>query len=260
MHYAVSVACNIIGAQLYFAFSKTAKPKQLPLDGGSRKSVFLFSVIFALNIAIGNTSLRWASVNFNQVFRALVPVVAMVASMLFYGKVYSSKRKYAVVPIVMGVALTFYGDLSATSYGVFYTALCVLLAALKVIAAGELLTGELKLHPIDLLSKMCPLALIQIACLSFISGEVSEIASRWRYIADSAAPQVVLLSGVLSFSLNVSSFVANKLTSALTLCIAANVKQARICLSGGHLSLPYIVYRCCWWHSERFISEKRSGL
>lgn len=228
----IHMACNIIGAQIYFALARTVKPKALPLDGSSRKSVFLFSVIFALNIAIGNTSLRWASVNFNQVCRAMVPVVAMVASMLFYKKVYSAQRKWAVVPIVLGVALTFYGDLSATPYGVFYTALCVILAALKVIAAGELLTGELKLHPIDLLSKMCPLALIQIAVLSYLSGEVHEIALRWRHLAGSAAPQVVLLSGVLSFALNVSSFVANKLTSALTLCIAANVKQVLLVAFG----------------------------
>ena len=122
--------------------------------------------------------------------RALVPVVAMTASMLLYGRSYSTKRKWAVVPIVLGVALTFYGDISATPYGVFYTALCVILAALKVIAAGELLTGDLKLHPIDLLSKMCPLALIQIAVLSFMSGEVTEIASRWSHLTNSAAPQV----------------------------------------------------------------------
>ena len=122
--------------------------------------------------------------------RALVPVVAMMASMLLYGRSYSTKRKWAVVPIVLGVALTFYGDISATPYGVFYTVLCVILAALKVIAAGELLAGDLKLHPIDLLSKMCPLALIQIAVLSFMSGEVTEIASRWSHLANSAAPQV----------------------------------------------------------------------
>lgn len=152
----------------------------------------------------------------------------MIISILYYRKSYSSDRKYAVIPIVIGVGLAFYGDLSFTNIGAFYTAMCVILAALKAVVGGELLSGDLKLHEIDLLSKMCPLALIQIGLISIFSGEVSEIISRWDELATSAAPQVVLLTGLLSFSLNVSSFIANKVTSPLTLCIAANVKQVLV--------------------------------
>lgn len=161
-----------------------------------------------------------------QVCRALVPVIVMGISMIYYRKNYSANRKWSVIPIVMGVALAFYGDMSFTAIGAFYTILCVILAALKAIMGGELLTGDLKLHEIDLLSKMCPLALLEIGIISILTGEVTEIMGRWQELASGPAPQVVLLSGLLSFSLNVSSFIANKVTSPLTLCIAANVKQA----------------------------------
>ena len=69
------------------------------------------------------------------------------------------------------------------------------------------------MHEIDLLSKMCPLALLQIGLVSLATGEVSEIMGRWKELAMGPAPQVVLLSGILSFSLNVSSFIANKVGS-----------------------------------------------
>ena len=226
----IHMACNIVGAQTYFLFSRTSKPKQI--EPSSRKSIFLFSIIFSLNIAIGNMSLRWVSVNFNQVCRALVPVVVMIISMMYYGKTFTANRKWAVVPIVFGVALTFYGDMTFTTIGAAYTLLCVILAALKAVLSGELLTGDLKMHPIDLLLKMCPLALIEIGLVAVLSGEVTEIISRWDVLIAGQAPQVVLLSGVLSFSLNVTSFIANKITSPLTLCIAANVKQVLLVVFG----------------------------
>lgn len=166
----------MLGSQLYFFFNSSTKPKSI--EGSKRYPIFIFSFFFAMNIAIGNMSLRWVSVNFNQVMRALVPAIVMAISMMFLGKNYSNSRKWAVVPIIIGVALTFYGEMHFTAIGSFYTFLCVILAAAKAVMSGELLTGDLKLHPIDLVYKMCPLALLQTVFLSMVTGEAVEIASR----------------------------------------------------------------------------------
>lgn len=55
-------------------------------------------------------------------------------------------RQFAVIPIVVGVALACCGEMEVTIVSFLVTCGCVVLAALKVVVSGEMLTGTMKVR------------------------------------------------------------------------------------------------------------------
>jgi len=172
---AIHMFCNTVGAVSYMAFMGM---KNKPLDNAGQRMMVIFSVIFAANITVGNTSLKYVSVNFNQVMRSLVPAIVMGVN-LCQGKSFSSAKLLSVLPIVLGVAMATFGDMRYSMIGLFMTILCVLLAAMKVIVSGSMLTGEYKLDAFDLLSRMAPLSFMWMIITSWSTGEIDSILDRW---------------------------------------------------------------------------------
>lgn len=217
----VHMICNTLGASLYIYAYRGIERK--PLKPGQQSLMVYFSLIFVSNIITGNWSLGLVSITFNQVMRALVPGVVVVLSMAILGKSYSRERKLCLVPVACGVYLACTGDKTCTFLGLLITLAAVLFAGLKVVLSNKFLSGDLKLHPVDLILHQAPLSAFWCLIAMVLSGEWQILMANWDRIPELST--WYLVTGVISFLLNVTSFYANKVTSPVTLCVCGNMKQ-----------------------------------
>lgn len=138
-----------------------------------------------------------------------------------------------------------FGDYYFTAWGLFLTLLGTFLAALKTVFTNILQSPapssqtsssttssnaeppaiRLQLHPLDLLTRMSPLAFIQCVFFALLTGELERV--RAYSAREMSGPRALALAanGLLAFGLNVVSFTANKKVGALSITVAANVKQ-----------------------------------
>ncbi|KAL8809737.1 MAG: hypothetical protein Q9223_002611 [Gallowayella weberi] len=122
----------------------------------------------------------------------------------------------------MGVMLASYGDLNATVLGFTMTMAGTVLAAVKTVTTNRLQTAGLHFSALELLYRMSPIACIQSLAVAYMSGEFD------RFDVSSFGTSsilILLVNGAIAFGLNVASFEANKQSGALTMTIAANIKQ-----------------------------------
>ena len=140
----------------------------------------------------------------------------------------------------MGLAT--YGDYYFTLTGFLLTLLGVVLAAIKTVVTNRIMTGGLKLSPLEALFRMSPLAFIQALIYSYISGELAALnISPTLLVSSNSIAEILpnrrtalalLGNGFLAFVLNIASFSANKNTGSLTMTVCGYVKQCLTVLLG----------------------------
>lgn len=87
----------------------------------------------------------------------------------------------------------------------------------------QFLSGDMKLHPVDLILHQAPLSALWCFFTIFLSGEYTTLVNNLDLVP--AASFWYLVTGAISFLLNITSFYANKVTSPVTLCVCGNMKQ-----------------------------------
>ena len=224
------------------------------LDWKAHGKMLLFSVLYAVNIAVSNVSLAYVSLAFHQLVRSSTPVFTIALELIFTN--YPARKNHRVywslVPVVVGVCLSTvdeFSDVSFTITGLFLTILGVLLSAAKGIATNIMMVGPMKLHPLELIWRMSLPSVLQ--CL-FYAHFFNELVRLPAFFIDSSnsfaylATLKLLINGTLAMLLNYISFTANKKTSALAMTVAGNVKQAlsiilAIYIFNTHVSLLNLV-------------------
>ncbi|KAK7042465.1 TPT domain-containing protein [Favolaschia claudopus] len=200
-----------------------------PIDFASAMAVLAFSALYAINIAVSNVSLQLVTVPFHQVVRAATPIFTIIFSGIFFGAQSSYSKKISLIPVVAGVGLATFGDYYFSYAGLLLTLFGAILAALKTIFTNVLQTPSAKTaglphfsNPFELLFLLSPLALVQCTLMAYATGELHRVRD---YSLSSLKLIALLLNGCIAFGLNVVSFSANRRVGALSMTVAANVKQ-----------------------------------
>ncbi|CAM9905181.1 unnamed protein product, partial [Hapterophycus canaliculatus] len=106
--------------------------------------VSLLSVCTALNTLLGRANIA-VPTTFDQMLQAVGPLLVLLIATRVFKHSVSSERKVAVIPIAVGVAMTWYNEIIEVSgSAALVSVVCIVLNAVRVVINSEMLTGESK--------------------------------------------------------------------------------------------------------------------
>eukprot|EP00659_Diplonema_papillatum_P008245 gene8245-12727_t len=197
------------------------------------KRIIPLGMVRAADIGFGNAALRLLSVALQQIIKSTIPVYVCVLSAVVLHKVPSPKVWATLIPVVGGVVLASWGELSASWLGIFMAVVSCFARAGKAIINDLLLhasSDEERLSAVQIMSFESPLS----GCILFFVSLVCETPTiiAWLEQEDRASVSTIVLfnsvCGVLMF-LNQWSYISIiKQTSSVTCQVLMNLKMVTL--------------------------------
>ncbi|OIW04497.1 hypothetical protein TanjilG_13879 [Lupinus angustifolius] len=216
--------CSSVGG---YVVIKVLKLKPLihvePEDRWRR--IFPMSFVFCINIVLGNVSLRYIPVSFMQTIKSFTPATTVVLQWLVWRKYFDWRIWASLIPIVGGILLASFTELSFNMFGFCAALFGCLATSTKTILAESLLHGY-KFDSINTVYYMAPFAtmILAIPAILLEGNGILEWLSIHPY--PWSALIIIFTSGVLAFCLNFSIFYVIHSTTAVTFNVAGNLKVA----------------------------------
>uniref|UniRef100_A0A8C4WXM7 Solute carrier family 35 member E3 n=1 Tax=Eptatretus burgeri TaxID=7764 RepID=A0A8C4WXM7_EPTBU len=202
-------------------------PRRLPLS-----SLALLALSFCGFVVFTNLSLQTNTIGTYQLAKALTTPVILIIQSAMFGKTFDLQIKLTLIPIFLGVFLNSFYDVKFNGLGIVYASLGVVITSFYQVWVGEK-QKELQVNSMQLLYNQAPLstaALLLVAPWFEPPLSVGGFSRPWS----AAALVLVLLSGIVAFSVNLSIYWIIGNTSPITYNMFGHFKFC-VTLLGGYL-------------------------
>ncbi|XP_073507870.1 solute carrier family 35 member E3 [Phyllobates terribilis] len=202
-------------------------PKSLPAS-----KVLLLALSFCGFVVFTNLSLQNNTIGTYQLAKVMTTPVIILIQTMWYGKTFSLRIKLTLVPITLGVFLNSYYDVKFNVLGMVFASLGVLVTSLYQVWVGAK-QHELQVNSMQLLYYQAPLSSgMLLSVIPFFEPIIGEggIFGPWS----STAVVMVILSGVIAFTVNLSIYWIIGNTSPVTYNMFGHFKFC-ITLLGGYI-------------------------
>ncbi|XVE76494.1 hypothetical protein DITRI_Ditri12bG0178100 [Diplodiscus trichospermus] len=219
------IACSLLS---YIAITWL---KVVPMQSiGSRKQflkITALSLFFCFSVVLGNVSLRYLPVSFNQAIGATTPFFTAVFAYVMSKKTESWVTYVTLIPVVGGVIIASGAEPSFNLFGFLMCVSATASRAFKSVLQAILLSSdEEKLNSMNLLMYMAPIAVAFLLPATWLmEGNVVAITLALAR-KDIKIVYYLLFNSSLAYFVNLANFLVTKHTSALTLQVVGNAKGA----------------------------------
>lgn len=160
--------------------------------------------------------------------KAFTPVAVLIFSVFAGLEKSSATELYIVTIICVGVALTSVGESYFSWIGFIFQSVGIMAESSRLVLTNYLMK-QLKLDPLSSLYYIAPLCLffISIACFIFEGADLP-----WDRLFSADFMAVLVINGLVAFTLNVAVVLLMNETSALVLTLSGIIKDILlVCLS-----------------------------
>lgn len=199
-----------------------------PFDASS---VMSFGILNGISIGLLNLSLGFNSVGFYQMTKlAIIPCTVLLET-LFFRKKFSRSIQFSLTILLLGVGVATVTDLQLNALGSFLSLLAVLTTCVAQIMTNTI-QKKFKVSSTQLLYQSCP---YQAITLFIIGPFLDGLLTNQNVFAFAYTPQVlffIVLSCLISVSVNFSTFLVIGKTSAVTYQVLGHLKTCLVLAFG----------------------------